>query len=219
MSGIKPFIVALPHLERLPELERAFGEIAGDSAVETIDSCRFGREPAAGLDRSRLILHNVSFDHTRFERCRLRGVRMYDVLFDRCDLSMVDFGGASLHRVAFVGCKLQGADLSNATVRDLTIRESAARFVNFSMSDFRNVRFDRSDLRGGIFISVRQRNLLVERCDLSECDFSQTRLAGTDLCDSSIDGITVAPDDLRGAIVTPWQAASLARLMGLIVRE
>ncbi len=209
----------MPCLERLPEPNRPFEAVAGDPAVEAIDSCRFERESAVGLDRSRLILHNVLFDHIRFERCRLRGVRMYDLLFDRCDLSMIDFSGASLHRVAFVGCKLQGADLSSSTVRDLTIRETSACFINFSMSDLRNVLFDRSDLRGGIFLSVRQQNLLVERCDLSKCDFSQTRLTGVDLRNSTIDGITVAPADLRGAVASPWQAAALARLMGLIVRE
>jgi len=219
MRKNKPSVVAMPCLERLPEPDRSFEAVAGDSTVETIDSCRFERESVAGLDRSRLILHNVMFDHIRFERCRLQGVRMYDLLFDRCDLSMIDFSGASLHRVAFVGCKLQGADLSNSTVRDLTIRETSARFLNFSMSDLRNVLLDRSDLHGGIFIAARQQNLLVERCDLSECDFSQTRLAGVDLRNSSIDGITVAPADLRGAVATPWQAAALARLMGLIVRE
>ena len=39
-----------------------------------------------------------------------------------------------------------------------------------------------------------------------------------DLRDSEIEGLLVAPEDVKGAIVSAPQAMDLARLLGLVIR-
>jgi len=47
---------------------------------------------------------------------------------------------------------------------------------------------------------------------------SFAKLDGADLRGSKVDGLQIAVDNLRGAIVEPFQAAYFATLLGLEVR-
>jgi uncharacterized protein YjbI with pentapeptide repeats len=56
-------------------------------------------------------------------------------------------------------------------------------------------------------------------CDLSRCEFTDTKLADTDLSDSEIGGILVKPADLRGVTVNRDQAVVFAALLGINVKD
>jgi hypothetical protein len=43
-------------------------------------------------------------------------------------------------------------------------------------------------------------------------------LEGADLRGSILDDLRINPQDLRGAIIEPGQAAQIARLLGIVVR-
>ncbi|MEG2204944.1 MAG: hypothetical protein RRY21_07270, partial [Oscillospiraceae bacterium] len=62
------------------------------------------------------------------------------------------------------------------------------------------------------------RFLTLHAVKLTGASLFQTPLKGLDLTDCVLDGITVAGSELRGATVTLFQAADLARLLGLIVK-
>ena len=54
--------------------------------------------------------------------------------------------------------------------------------------------------------------------NLQQVEFSGTTLKGIDLTSSEIDGMGARIEDLNGVIVSTDQAASLSRLMGVIVK-
>ena len=74
--------------------------------------------------------------------------------------------------------------------------------------------------------SVRGLLLLLQQIELSRCSFVQaeffkTPLKGIDFTDCTLDGIRLSEgkSELKGAIVSSYQAAELARLLGVIIKE
>lgn len=49
-------------------------------------------------------------------------------------------------------------------------------------------------------------------------NLSGTLLRGMDLTTDSLEGLLLGGEELRGAVVTPYQAAGFARLLGLTVK-
>ena len=58
-------------------------------------------------------------------------------------------------------------------------------------------------------------------CDLTGANFVHTMLKDVDLTTCDIDALTLSEScaELRGAVVDLWQAAGLARRLGLIIKE
>ena len=82
----------------------------------------------------------------------------------------------------------------------------------------KRVSFSRSDFSGGSFGGCQVEGVFFDQCNLCECDFFHTPLDGMDFTTSQISGILLSGSELKGAVVTPLQAAELASLLGLIVR-
>ena len=125
--------------------------------------------------------------------------------FDRCRLS------GRLDRCYFRDCVFDSCDLSN---------------VDFSGSTLRRVVFKGCKLLGAKLPEVRMDQVRFTDChmrlaNLTLCGASlfRTPLAGQDLTTDEITGIQVSLPELKGAVVTPYQACELAGLLGLIVKS
>ena len=44
-------------------------------------------------------------------------------------------------------------------------------------------------------------------------------MSGVDLTQCRLEGIRIAGGELKGAVVTPYQAAELALLLGVVIRQ
>ena len=62
------------------------------------------------------------------------------------------------------------------------------------------------------------KNIEFTDCDLTRATLFGTPMKGLDLTTCTLDGVLVNLPDLRGMIVTPLQAAELAKLLGLVVK-
>ena len=58
-----------------------------------------------------------------------------------------------------------------------------------------------------------------EEAELIGVNFSHTSLSGVDLTQCRLEGIRIAGGELKGAVVTPYQAAELALLLGVVIRQ
>jgi len=139
--------------------------------------------------------------------------------FLRTDLSLGTLAGASFTRCVFDGSKLTGTRLNRAVLKDVTLTECRSDFAQFQYARMQDVRFERCDLKQAYFNNARMKNTVFDACDLSGADFSQANIAGSDLRRSRIEGIRVAPEQLKGVIVTHDQALYLAGLLGLVIRD
>lgn len=87
------------------------------------------------------------------------------------------------------------------------------------LSTLQGVRFEQCDLQGAYFNGSNLSGTRFAGSDLTGADFSGAVLTGCDFRRATIQDIRVAPEQLRGVIVTSDQALYLARLFGLDIQE
>ncbi|MEG0379731.1 MAG: pentapeptide repeat-containing protein, partial [Eubacterium sp.] len=64
------------------------------------------------------------------------------------------------------------------------------------------------------------KNTCFEACNLSQVDFLHTSLKGIDLTSNTLHGLSLTGAlELRGAVVNLFQAAELAKLLGVIIKD
>lgn len=159
----------------------------------------------------------------RLEGCRLPGAvlrraEFVDTVFDRCDLSGADLDGAYFSRCVFTGCKGVGARMQQAVLKNVRIERCNFSMCDFTGAAFASVLVDDCDLSGAWLTECRHRQLELRQVKLCSASLFHTPLKGLDLTGCRIDDITVAAEDLPGVIVDTWQAAGLARLLGVVVK-
>lgn len=172
-----------------------------------------------GADLSGLSLSGVVLEGCRLLGCRLEA-DFTDVLVQGCDLSNCVFTDAYFLRTAFVSCKGVGAVFSESRLRQVTMERSAFSFANFD-----GAKGDRLHLKGckldcASLSACELRRLVMEETDFTGASFFKTPLAGLDFTSCTIEGMQVSSSlsELKGAVVTAYQAAGLAKLMGLVIR-
>jgi uncharacterized protein YjbI with pentapeptide repeats len=139
--------------------------------------------------------------------------------FFRSDLSLASLAGASFSTCVLDGCKLTGVRLNRAVLKDVSLNECRTDFAQFQYAKLQRVRFERCNLKHAYFNGATMRKTVFEGCDLTGADFSGADISGSDLRRSRIEDIRLAPDQLRGVIVTHDQAIYLAGLLGLVIRD
>lgn len=81
------------------------------------------------------------------------------------------------------------------------------------------LQFSHCDFSGAALQSMALVKSAFDACRLSDVQLTGTLLNGLDLTSCAIEGWSLRGEELRGAIVTPFQAAELSRLFGLVIRE
>ena len=165
-----------------------------------------------------VVFTRCHFQSVNFDRVQLPSLDLSDARFDECDLANADWRKVILDRVEFVGCRLLGLRANEAHFKNTVIQECNASLAQFRFTTFKAVRFENCNLRGADFQEADLRGVVFKDCDLREVQMSSARLENTDFRGSEIEGLMVGADNLKGAIVEPFQAAYFAGLMGLQVK-
>lgn len=192
-----------------------------------------GASPVAAGDELReLTLHKFDLSASppirRIERCVLngcllrdidwrggRGVQISDSRLVGCDLANAKLTASALRRIEFIDCRMTGIDLSDASLTDVSlVRCRADLSVMFSTAATR-VRFEACDLRQAEFDSVTFDDVSFLRCNLAEARFVRPRLNRLDLRGSSLQGLQIPPESLRGTTIDLAQAPFIASLLGI----
>lgn len=173
----------------------------------------FTNENMKGLDVLRCRFVKCEFTQACFEQAGFR-----DVVFENCDFSNCDFTKAAFQRVAFLGCKLMGADFIESALRSVRFFDCDARYANFADGKAQEIAFENVRLENAAFLRFKL-TASFSQCSLSQATFEQTLMKGFDLRTCRLGGLQVTLSDIKGAIVTPVQAADLAALLGLVIKE
>jgi uncharacterized protein YjbI with pentapeptide repeats len=152
-------------------------------------------------------LRNAQFTQVWLRACRIVATGLaetgwVDATVIGGVLAGVEAFGARLSRVVLQGCKLDSVNFRDAALTDVTFDHCVLRDVDFGGASLTRTAFPGSKLSGTSF-----RQVTLDRADLR----------GAEL------GITVDPESLHGAIVSPAQLASMAQLLadsiGIIVED
>jgi uncharacterized protein YjbI with pentapeptide repeats len=189
-------------------------EDEGEYAAMLLADCDLGRQFAGNIVFDQVILR-----HTSLSRARLPKMKMSDARLEACDLSGALLQNARWYRVELVGCRLTGFQLSEfnggyVLFKDCTMdsamftsgRFKASRFENCTM---RRLLLEKMDLSGAIFAG----------CDLTDADLTGSALKGVDFRGSNLAGVHVEERQLQGTIIDPLQAAQVATLLGITVKD
>lgn len=166
------------------------------------------------------VLDTVRVDGGSFAGCNFAEADLSDAQFRDVDLSRARFTSALLADTRFEGCRMIGANLSG--LRDLApsfvLEGSNLQLANLREAHLRGLALTGVDLTEADLRGADLRDAVFQNCRLRDTDLSRTRLAGADLRGADLGELTPdTPGQLRGAVISPAQAADACRALGLVV--
>lgn len=168
------------------------------------------------------------FSNIEFNGCVLRRMNfsgsfndsfLYHLYFENCDLSNVTFKKCGFHRVIFKNCRLMGTNFIECNLKYVTISDTKADYLNISGSKLNEVYFMDSMLENSFFDDTSLIKHKFLNCDLMSSSFTHTSLKDVDLSSSQIGFLKIATKDLKGAIISPYQAIDLMGIIGVKIKE
>lgn len=165
-----------------------------------------------GLNITGARLRNVRFE------AALNAAEFEDVIFDCCDFSNVDFQDSILGRTLFQNCKMTGVSFSGATLKDTRLEGDILHYANFHFGRLERVAFTGCNCMNADFAEASLKNVCFTDTDLRRAQMSGTSLSGIDFTTSEIEGLGARPEDLKGSILSPGQAITAAKIMGITIR-
>jgi uncharacterized protein YjbI with pentapeptide repeats len=168
---------------------------------------------------NKVIFDKIIFKNTTFTGTSLTGVELTDVIFEKCDLSNVDFSNAIIHRTEFKECKMIGINLTGVTLRNVLFDSCLADYATFRFSNTKQVIIQDSFLCKTDFCYSKLQKIELYRSNIDQAQLSGIKLDGIDLSTCEFNGLGVEVEDLKGCIISREQAYIFANLFGLIVNE
>jgi uncharacterized protein YjbI with pentapeptide repeats len=105
-------------------------------------------------------------------------------------------------------------------LENVSFKECSLKYSNFSDSSLNKITFCDCDMSESNFISLKKINKVnFDNCKLINADFFETKLDKIDFRTCDISGIRVKLENLRGLIVTSYQAVNLSTILGLKIED
>ena len=140
--------------------------------------------------------------------------------FINCDFSNSIYSKYISKNNVYINSKFIGFSMMEGHLENVSFRECNLEYGNFSESVLSKVNFFDCNLSESNFINLRKLNKVIfSNCWLVKADFCGTKLDKVDFRSCDISGIIVKIEDLKGLIVSSYQASILARLLGLDVKD
>lgn len=182
---------------------------------ETINYCNFENE-----DVNNINLYEVEFEHCRFnnicmQKGRLEKLTFKDVSFEQCNFSNTELIETTFIRCEFNNCKLAGCNFAENRLYNVAYIETNASYMNVSIASIENVLFKDTGLKNSYFQENKIKNIYFDNTDLTQARFFHTSLKDIDLSNSKIEKIAISLEDIKGAIIEPFQAIDLLYLIGV----
>jgi len=173
------------------------------------------------LDLSNLAFEQVLFENCEFDQTILKKSSFRDVVFESCDFSNTDFSNSWFHRCEFTDSKGIGANFSETSMNDVAIRNCNFRYANFSTVKFGTCSIVESDLSDATCIDCIFKSLHLQGSRFVGTDFFNTPLKDLDFSSGELAAIHVSTGatELKGMLVSLVQAAELARMLGVVIKD
>jgi uncharacterized protein YjbI with pentapeptide repeats len=192
----------------LPDLEDA------DLDSVRIEGCALGKQTS-----KRVRFNSVRLVGGDLSETKVKGLSWLDVECARAQLPLIDWPEAKLTRVAFHDVRATGARLPDAELQDVRFTGCQLDYSFFGGARFSRVVFEKCRLREADFGGADLGGTQFLDCDLTGVTLVGAKLVGTDIRTCTGADIRIEARDVRGLVVSAAQAASLARLFGLVVRD
>lgn len=169
---------------------------------------------------------DLNFDTVVFENCTLIGCRLKKadfkhILFKNCQLPGCSFAGSWFNHISFDNCQLVGTDFSQCSINNACFTDCTMAMANFTETKLEQCSITTCDLTDSFFANCRFKKLKLDRNQCVGTEFFKTKLKDIDFTTCILEGIKVSTEngELKGAKVNLFQAAELAKMLGIVIEE
>ena len=167
----------------------------------------------------RIEFNSCIFEKVDFSQVKVEKIDFIDCLFNKCDLSNIDLSEKLILRCEFNDCKLIGSKFVETSLQNVLFNNCNMNYCNFNNSRIKELKFNYTKLKDSSFIEINHNKLEFNECDLENSEFYNTKLKDIDLSTSTIEGILVTPNDLKGVYINNYQATLLIRGFGINIKD
>jgi uncharacterized protein YjbI with pentapeptide repeats len=179
-------------------------------AEQAITGAELKNRAGGNLRVESSVLERVNLGDSSFGSIVLKDVRLVN-----CELANLRTRAMTLVRVEFIDCRMTGVSGGDVDAQDLLIREGDQRYCQFRSSKFKSTEFDGCNFEDADFQDTDFTGAIFRRCNMRNVEMGKARLYDADLRGSTVEGLHIGLEGLRGAVVDPAQAMSFALLMGI----
>ncbi len=210
-----------------PEIPENLFEIADDESFfmelfthEPFDSCAISKLNLTYKDLNDFSTYGCVVSGVRFNDATAFRGEYYDTIFKGCDFSGANLTDSTFKRCVFKNCKGVGANFSRSSFADVSFEGGNFDYANFNVSKIQFAKFSEITFKNAEMSGCNVKNITLDDVDFTRVNFSRTLLSEIDLTKCELDGIAISQGfvELKGAIVTSYQASRLAVLLGLVIK-
>ena len=124
-------------------------------------------------------------------------------------------------RCTFSSCKFTGADLLEAVLSRVEVRDSSFAYASVAKGKLEDVSVRSTDFSGADLAELRQRRVEFDDVRFAGTSFFRASLNGVDLSSCRLADIVLSDtmEELRGCSMDLFQAAGIARRLGVNVKD
>ena len=161
------------------------------------------------------------FSNCQFLSCDFTGALFVDIAFEGCDFSNSIFDSAAFTRCTFNDCKFAGASFTEALWEQVAAKDCTFAYGAFNRSLWKIVRAHTCDFSSADMTEMELHGISLADDRFVGTSFFRTKLVGLDFTSYQLEGIAIsdAMTEVYGAKLGLYQAAALARRLGVIIEE
>lgn len=185
-----------------------------------VEQCRIKGLMAEEEDFYKINLEGVVLENCTFLHCNFEKASFIDVQFKNCDFSNSILDDCYFNRCEFLCVKGVGTDFHESLFKETRWEECGLSFANFSGTRWEAASLSACDMQESYLADCRFKKVDWQAMNLKRASFFHTSLKGMDLRGNEVEGIIVSEEkkELIGAVTDIYQAAELAKLMGLVIK-
>ncbi|MBS5064074.1 MAG: pentapeptide repeat-containing protein [Hungatella hathewayi] len=172
-------------------------------------------------DLEGLCVSKVLFENCSFQDCSFVKAEFTDVIFQSCDFSNSNFSDGYFNRCRFLSSKGLGARFCGSMIQNVVIKDCNLNYVNFDSSKLEKIRIEETQMTGGNISQCKCKAITWTNVTLESASFFKTPLRGMDFTTCNLTGLSLSDEltELKGAVVDLYQAAELAKRLGLVIKS
>lgn len=161
------------------------------------------------------------FSNCQFLSCDFTGALFIDIAFEGCDFSNSIFDSAAFTRCTFNDCKFAGVSFTEALWEQVAAKGCTFAYGAFNRCLWKSVRAHTCDFSSADMTEMELHGLSLADDRFVGTSFFRTKLVGLDFTSCQLEGIAIsdAMTEVYGAKLGLYQAAALARRLGVIIEE
>lgn len=144
-----------------------------------------------------------------------------DIAFEGCDFSNSMFDSAAFTRCTFNDCKFAGVSFTEALWEQVGAEGCTFAYGAFNRCLWKSVRAHTCDFSSADMTEMELHGTALKDDRFVGTSFFRTKLVGLDFTSCQLEGIAIsdAMTEVYGAKLGLYQAAALARRLGVIIEE